>query len=127
MAVDNIYATPVMLNDIQRNQPKTRLLCPQTSVASFVQTMAKQMDSDLAIIDKRRPAANQAEIMNIIGEVSGRTCLIVGDIVDTAGTLCNAAKALKEQGAKAGGRVLVLTLSFQGAPDNLNDSALTNW
>ena len=80
--------------------------------------MAKQMDSDLAIIDKRRPAPNQAEVMNIIGEVSGRTCLIVDDIVDTAGTLCNAAKALKEQGAKA--VVAYCTHpSFQGAPSTI--------
>ena len=102
VAVDNIYATPVMLNDIQRNQPNDAVVVsPDIGGVVRARAMAKQMDSDLAIIDKRRPAANQAEIMNIIGEVSGRTCLIVDDIVDTAGTLCNAAKALKEQGAKA--------------------------
>ena len=59
--------------------------------------VAKQLDTDLAIIDKRRPAPNQAEVMNIIGEIKGRTCLIVDDIIDTAGTLCNAAKALKDR------------------------------
>ncbi|WP_461521464.1 ribose-phosphate diphosphokinase, partial [Porticoccus sp.] len=62
--------------------------------------MAKQLNTDLAIIDKRRPEANQAQVMNIIGEVEGRTCLLVDDIVDTAGTLCKAADALKDQGAK---------------------------
>ncbi|MDA7749886.1 ribose-phosphate pyrophosphokinase, partial [Litoricola sp.] len=101
VAVDNIYATPVMLDDIQRKQPKDAVVVsPDIGGVVRARAMAKQLDSDLAIIDKRRPAANQAEVMNIIGEVSGRTCLIVDDIVDTAGTLCNAAKALKEEGAK---------------------------
>ena len=126
VAVDNIYATPVMLNDIQRNQPKDAVVVsPDIGGVVRARAMAKQMDSDLAIIDKRRPAANQAEIMNIIGEVSGRTCLIVDDIVDTAGTLCNAAKALKDQGAKAVRCMYCTHPVLSGrAPDNLKDSAL---
>ncbi len=125
VAVDNIYATPVMLNDIQRNQPKdTVVVSPDIGGVVRARAMAKQLDSDLAIIDKRRPAANQAEVMNIIGEVSGRTCLIVDDIVDTAGTLCNAAKALKEQGAKAVVAYCTHAVLSGRALDNLKDSAL---
>jgi ribose-phosphate pyrophosphokinase len=125
VAVDNIYATPVMLNDIQRNQPNDAVVVsPDIGGVVRARAMAKQMDSDLAIIDKRRPAANQAEIMNIIGEDSDRTCLIVDDIVDTAGTLCNAAKALKEQGAKAVAAYCTHPVLSGGALDNLNDSAL---
>ena len=125
VAVDNIYATPVMLNDIQRNQPKNAVVVsPDIGGVVRARAMAKQMDSDLAIIDKRRPAPNQAEIMNIIGEVSGRTCLIVDDIVDTAGTLCNAAKALKEQGAKAVVAYCTHPVLSGRAFDNLKGSAL---
>ena len=125
VAVDNIYATPVMLNDIRRNQPKdVVVVSPDIGGVVRARAMAKQIDSDLAIIDKRRPAANQAEVMNIIGEVSGRTCLIVDDIVDTAGTLCNAAKALKEQGAKAVVAYCTHPVLSGRALENLNDSAL---
>ncbi|NCW73430.1 MAG: ribose-phosphate pyrophosphokinase [Gammaproteobacteria bacterium] len=125
VAVDNIYATPVMLDDIQRNQPKDAVVVsPDIGGVVRARAMAKQLDSDLAIIDKRRPAANQAEVMNIIGEVSGRTCLIVDDIVDTAGTLCNAAKALKEQGAKAVVAYCTHPVLSGRALDNLKDSAL---
>jgi ribose-phosphate pyrophosphokinase len=125
VAVDNIYATPVMLTDIQRNQPKDAVVVsPDIGGVIRARAMAKQLDSDLAIIDKRRPAANQAEVMNIIGEVSGRTCLIVDDIVDTAGTLCNAAKALKEQGAKAVVAYCTHPVLSGRALDNLKDSAL---
>ena len=101
VAVDNIYATPVMLEDIQRHQPKdVTVVSPDVGGVLRARAMAKLIDTDIAIIDKRRPRANQTEVMNIIGDVDGRTCLIVDDIVDTAGTLCNAAKALKEAGAK---------------------------
>jgi ribose-phosphate pyrophosphokinase len=125
VAVDNIYATPVMLNDIRRNQPKdVVVVSPDIGGVVRARAMAKQIDSDLAIIDKRRPAANQAEVMNIIGEVSGRTCLIVDDIVDTAGTLCNAAKALKEQGAKAVVAYCTHPVLSGRALENLKDSAL---
>ena len=125
VAVDNIYATPVMLDDIQRKQPKDAVVVsPDIGGVVRARAMAKQLDSDLAIIDKRRPAANQAEVMNIIGEVSGRTCLIVDDIVDTAGTLCNAAKALKEEGAKEVVAYCTHPVLSGRALENLKDSAL---
>ena len=95
--VDNIYSTPVLLNDILAHQyPNLMVVSPDVGGVVRARAMAKALD---AIIDKRRPRANVAEIMNIIGEVKGRTCVITDDIVDTAGTLCNAASALKERGA----------------------------
>lgn len=98
--VDNIYSTPVLLNDILAHQyPNLMVVSPDVGGVVRARAMAKALDVDLAIIDKRRPRANVAEIMNIIGEVKGRTCVIIDDIVDTAGTLCNAASALKERGA----------------------------
>ena len=98
--VDNIYSTPVLLNDILAHQyPNLMVVSPDVGGVVRARAMAKARDVDLAIIDKRRPRANVAEIMNIIGEVKGRTCVITDDIVDTAGTLCNAASALKERGA----------------------------
>ena len=75
-------------------------MSPDVGGVVRARALAKRMDSDLAIIDKRRPKANVAEVMNIIGEVEGRTCVIMDDMVDTAGTLCKAAQVLKEQGAK---------------------------
>ena len=125
VAVDNIYATTVMLDDIQRKQPQdVVVVSPDIGGVVRARAMAKQLDSDLAIIDKRRPAPNQAEVMNIIGEISGRTCLIVDDIVDTAGTLCNAAKALKDQGAKAVLAYCTHPVLSGRALENLKDSAL---
>lgn len=98
--VDNIYSTPVLLNDILAHQyPNLMVVSPDVGGVVRARAMAKALDVDLAIIDKRRPRANVAEIMNIIGEVKGRTCVITDDIVDTAGTLCNAASALRERGA----------------------------
>ena len=98
--VDNIYSTPVLLNDILAHQyPNLMVVSPDVGGVVRARAMAKALDVDLAIIDTRRPRANVAEIMNIIGEVKGRTCVITDDIVDTAGTLCNAASALKERGA----------------------------
>ena len=99
--VDNIYATPVLLNDlVERKYDDLMVVSPDVGGVVRARAMAKALEVDLAIIDKRRPRANVAEIMNIIGEVKGRTCVITDDIVDTAGTLCNAAGALKERGAK---------------------------
>jgi ribose-phosphate pyrophosphokinase len=100
--VDNVYATPVLLKDI-RSQRIDDLIVVSPDVGGVVRAraMAKALNTDLAIIDKRRPKANVAEVMNIIGDVSGRTCLIVDDMIDTANTLCKAASALKERGASA--------------------------
>ncbi|MCB1960633.1 MAG: ribose-phosphate pyrophosphokinase [Rhodocyclaceae bacterium] len=101
IAVDNVYAAPVLLADLDK-QKYTDLMVVSPDVGGVVRAraFAKKLECDLAIIDKRRPKANVAEVMNIIGEVSGRTCVIMDDIVDTAGTLCKAATALKSSGAK---------------------------
>lgn len=99
--VDNVYGSPVLLSDIElQNFENLIAVSPDIGGVVRARAVAKQLNIDLAIIDKRRPAANVAEVMNLIGEVEGRTCLLVDDMVDTAGTLCNAAKALKEHGAK---------------------------
>ena len=99
--VDNVYGSPVLLDDIERqNYEDLIVVSPDIGGVVRARAVAKQLDIDLAIIDKRRPQANVAEVMNLIGEVEGRTCLLVDDMVDTAGTLCNAASALKERGAK---------------------------
>ncbi|GAB1233456.1 ribose-phosphate pyrophosphokinase [Ferrigenium sp. UT4] len=99
--VDNIYASPILLSDVWRcNYPNLIVVSPDVGGVVRARALAKQLDADLAIIDKRRPRPNVAKVMNIIGEVSGRTCLIMDDMVDTANTLCEAAKALKEKGAE---------------------------
>jgi ribose-phosphate pyrophosphokinase len=99
--VDNIYATPILLGDVwKQNFEDLIVVSPDVGGVVRARAIAKRLDSDLAIIDKRRPKANVAEVMNIIGDVEGRTCVIMDDIVDTANTLCKAATALKEQGAK---------------------------
>ena len=103
MPVDNVYASPLLLADIWRNQGTDNLIVVSPDVGGVVRAraIAKRLDdAELAIIDKRRPKANVATVMNIIGDVSGKTCVLVDDIVDTAGTLCAAAVALKQNGAK---------------------------
>ena len=99
--VDNIYATPVLLEDlIKQNYEDMVIVSPDVGGVVRARAVAKILGSDLAIIDKRRPKPNVSEVMNIIGDVDERTCIIVDDIVDTANTLCEAATALKKQGAK---------------------------
>lgn len=101
--LDNIYASPILLGDVWKNEDHDDLIVVSPDVGGVVRAraLAKRLDdADLAIIDKRRPKANEAEIMNIIGDVRDRTCVIVDDMVDTAGTLCQAADALKRSGAK---------------------------
>jgi ribose-phosphate pyrophosphokinase len=100
--VDNVYASPVLLGDAWK-QKRDDLMVVSPDVGGVVRAraLAKRLDdADLAIIDKRRPRANESEVMNIIGEVAGKTCVLIDDLVDTAGTLCHAAKALKDAGAK---------------------------
>ncbi|MFT7300314.1 MAG: ribose-phosphate pyrophosphokinase [Porticoccus sp.] len=100
-AVDNVYGLPVLLADVQRqNYQNPTVVSPDIGGVVRARAMAKQLNTDLAIIDKRRPEANQIEVMNLIGDVEGRTCILMDDIVDTAGTLCKAADALKESGAE---------------------------
>ncbi|HEY4373194.1 MAG TPA: ribose-phosphate pyrophosphokinase [Burkholderiales bacterium] len=99
--VDNIYAAPILLGDVWRhNYENLIVVSPDVGGVVRARALAKRLESDLAIIDKRRPKANVSEVMNIIGEVEGRTCVIMDDMVDTAGTLCKAAEVLKERGAK---------------------------
>ena len=124
-AVDNIYAAPVLLADLDK-QKYSDLMVVSPDVGGVVRAraFAKRMECDLAIIDKRRPKANVSEVMNIIGEVKDRTCVIMDDIVDTAGTLCKAAGALKENGAK---RVLAYcthAVLSGAAISRINDSEL---
>ena len=99
--VDNVYGSPLLLLDIWRNKyPNLIVVSPDVGGVVRARAVAKQLDdSDLAIIDKRRPQANQAQVMHIIGDVKDRTCVIIDDMVDTAGTLCKAAEALKAHGA----------------------------
>ena len=99
--VDNIYALPILLDDIRKqNYENPLVVSPDHGGVVRARSLAKRLECDLAIIDKRRPKANVSEVMNIIGEVDGRTCIIMDDMVDTAGTLCKAATALKANGAK---------------------------
>ena len=102
MPADNIYATKLMIEDISKNYSQDNLVIVSPDVGGVVRSraLAKYLDGlDLAIIDKRRDEANKSEVMNIIGDVKGKECIVPDDIVDTAGTLCNAAKALKDAGA----------------------------
>ena len=100
--MDNIYGSPILLDDIEKqNYDNLRVVSPDVGGVVRARAIAKQLnDADLAIIDKRRPQANEAQVMHIIGDVTDRTCVLVDDMVDTAGTLCKAADALKQFGAK---------------------------
>jgi len=98
---DNIYGGPVLLGDIWRIEyPDLLVVSPDVGGVVRARALAKHLEADLAIIDKRRPKPNEAKVMHIIGEVKGRTCVLMDDLVDTAGTLCEAAAALKSHGAK---------------------------
>ena len=99
--VDNVYASPVLLGDAWKQEYKDMVVVsPDVGGVVRARALAKRLDdADLAIIDKRRPQANMAQVMNVIGEVSGKTCVLIDDLVDTAGTLCEAGRALKERGA----------------------------
>ena len=123
--VDNIYASPLHLADVHKQGfPNLLVVSPDVGGVVRARALAKRMDSDLAIIDKRRPKANVSEVMNIIGDVAGRTCVIMDDIVDTANTLVKAATALKEHGAQ---RVLAYCthpVLSGGAVDRIANSEL---
>ncbi|HCO42718.1 MAG TPA: ribose-phosphate pyrophosphokinase, partial [Gammaproteobacteria bacterium] len=101
IAIDNVYASPVLLGDIWRHRyDNLMVVSPDVGGVVRARALAKHLDdADLAIIDKRRPRANQSQVMNIIGDVGGRTCVMIDDLVDTAGTLGKAADALKQHGA----------------------------
>lgn len=123
--VDNVYGSPVLLEDIEQQKFENLIVVsPDIGGVVRARAVAKQLGIDLAIIDKRRPQAGIAEVMNIIGDVSNRTCLLVDDMVDTAGTLCNAAKALKEHGAKRVVAYATHPVLSGKAVENLNKSVL---
>jgi ribose-phosphate pyrophosphokinase len=99
--VDNIYSTPILMGDIwKQSYQDLMVVSPDVGGVVRARAVAKRLDCDLAIIDKRRPKPNVAKVMHIIGDVRGRTCIIMDDLVDTANTLCEAARALKDNGAK---------------------------
>jgi len=124
--VDNAYTTNIMVQDIQaRNLHDCVVVSPDVGGVVRARAIAKRLnDTDLAIIDKRRPEPNQARVMNIIGEVKNRACIIVDDIIDTAGTLCTAAKALKEEGASQVYAYCTHPVLSGPAIDNLEHSVL---
>ena len=100
--VDNIYASPVLLSDLKsKNHPNLVVVSPDIGGVVRARALAKQLGCDLAIIDKRRPTANVSEVMHVIGEIDGRNCIIMDDMIDTAGTLVKAAEVLKARGAKS--------------------------
>ncbi len=123
--VDNIYAAPILLADVHKQQIESVIVVsPDVGGVVRARALAKRLDCDLAIIDKRRPKANVAEVMNIIGDVSGRTCVIMDDMVDTANTLVKAAAALKEQGAQRVLSYCTHPVLSGGAVDRITNSAL---
>lgn len=126
--VDNLYALPVMIADIQEKYNGERMMIVSPDVGGVVRAraLAKRIDADLAIVDKRRERASVSEVMNIIGDVAGRHCLLVDDIVDSAGTLCNAAKALMEKGAASVGAYVTHGVLSGGAVARVENSALSS-
>ena len=127
MPADNVYATKFMVDDIKENNDRNEVVVVSPDVGGVVRSraLAKLLDdTDLAIIDKRRAAANQSEVMNIIGEVKGKVCIVPDDIIDTAGTLCNAAEALKNNGAKAVKAYITHPVLSGPAIERLNKSTI---
>ena len=123
--VDNVYGSPVLMEDIyKRNFADLVVVSPDIGGVVRARALAKQLGTELAIIDKRRPSPNVAEVMNIIGDIHDRTCLLIDDMVDTAGTLCNAAGALKERGATKVVAYATHAVLSGGAIAKLNASAL---
>ncbi|MGJ8524940.1 Ribose-phosphate pyrophosphokinase [Halomonadaceae bacterium LMG 33818] len=123
--VDNVYGSPILLDDIERqNYDDVIVVSPDIGGVVRARAVAKQLDVELAIIDKRRPRANTAQVMHIIGEVKDRTCILVDDMVDTAGTLCKAAEALKKHGAARVVAYATHPILSGPAVDNINDSVL---
>jgi len=127
MPADNVYATKLMVDDIKANNERDEIIVVSPDVGGVVRSraLAKQLDgTDLAIIDKRRAAANQSEVMNIIGDINGKVCIVPDDIIDTAGTLCNAADALKKQGAAAVKAYITHPVLSGPAIERLENSAI---
>ncbi len=126
MPVDNVYSTPILLNDIKERQlDNIMVVSPDVGGVVRARAMAKLLDdAALCIIDKRRSGPNKSEVMHLIGNPEGQNCIIIDDIVDTAGTLCSAAKALKDSGAKSVGAYITHPVLSGPAVDNINVSLL---
>ncbi|MEW8207351.1 MAG: ribose-phosphate pyrophosphokinase, partial [Candidatus Thiodiazotropha taylori] len=124
--VDNVYASPILLGDVWRQKhPDIVVVSPDVGGVVRARALAKRLDdAELAIIDKRRPQPNEAKVMNIIGHVEGRSCILIDDLVDTAGTLCQAANALKEHGAAKVVAYCTHPVLSGPAVNNLNNSKL---
>lgn len=124
--VDNVYSSPILLGDIWRQKyPNLIVVSPDVGGVVRARALAKRLDdADLAIIDKRRPKANESQVMNIIGDVKGRSCVLIDDLVDTAGTLCKAAAALKKQGAERVMAYCTHAVLSGAAVSNINNSEL---
>ena len=127
MPADNVYATKFMVDDIKENNDRDKVVVVSPDVGGVVRSraLAKLLDdTDLAIIDKRRAIANESEVMNIIGQIEGKVCIVPDDIIDTAGTLCNAANALKDQGAEAVKAYITHPVLSGPAIDRLENSSI---
>jgi ribose-phosphate pyrophosphokinase len=124
--VDNVYASPVLLGDAWKQAYTNKIVVsPDVGGVIRARAFAKRLeDSELAIIDKRRPRANESKVMNIIGEVEGKTCILVDDMVDTAGTLCHAAQALREEGAAKVVAYITHPVLSGGAVEKISKSSL---
>lgn len=126
MPLDNVYASPILLADVwQQRHNDLLVVSPDVGGVVRARALAKRLgDADLAIIDKRRPKANVSEVMNIIGDVEGKNCVLVDDLVDTAGTLCKAAGALKDHGAVSVSAYCTHPVLSGNAIDNIKNSVL---
>jgi ribose-phosphate pyrophosphokinase len=124
--VDNVYGSPVLLGDVWRmTYPNVIVVSPDVGGVVRARAFAKRLDdAELAIIDKRRPRPNESKVMNIIGEVSGKSCVLIDDMVDTAGTLCLAAQALKDEGAERVVAYITHAVLSGGAVERISKSAL---
>ena len=123
---DNLFGSPVMVDDIKERFGKEKLIVVSPDVGGVVRarSLAKRLDADLAIVDKRRPEAGKSEVMNIIGDVSGKRCIMLDDMCDSGGTLANAAAALKEQGAKSVSAYVTHGVLSNNAVDRIEKSVL---
>jgi len=125
--VDNVYSTPIFMDDIDKNYPDTEnimVVSPDVGGVVRARAIATRIGTDLAILDKRRPKANEAKIMHIIGDVSGKDCILIDDMIDTAGTLKAGVEALKEQGAKRISAYITHPILSGHAIDNIEQSYL---
>lgn len=127
---DNLFGQPVFVTDIKeqfskRDREKLLFVSPDTGGVVRTRSIAKQFDADIAIVDKRRPKAGESEVMNIIGDVAGRNCILYDDIIDSGGTLCNAAKALKDHGANTVSAYITHGVLSDPAVERISKSELT--